>query len=81
MEAAGVMNTFPCLVIRGICDYADTHKNDAWQNYAAITATAFASELLGYLDIGDVESTKPIRMMDVKVCKLLNTQPFHSKTE
>ncbi|TIA58809.1 hypothetical protein D6C77_05258 [Aureobasidium pullulans] len=70
MEAAGVMNTFPCLVIRGICDYADTHKNDAWQNYAAITATAFASELLGHLDIGEVQATKPIRMMDVKVSKL-----------
>ncbi|KAK2050877.1 hypothetical protein LY76DRAFT_529594, partial [Colletotrichum caudatum] len=28
MEAAGLMDKFPCLVIRGICDYADTHKND-----------------------------------------------------
>ncbi|KAF7511464.1 hypothetical protein GJ744_004653 [Endocarpon pusillum] len=27
MEAAGLMNDFPCLVIRGICDYADSHKN------------------------------------------------------
>jgi ankyrin repeat domain-containing protein 50 len=26
MEAAGLMNNFPCLVIRGICDYADSHK-------------------------------------------------------
>jgi nucleoside phosphorylase len=25
MEAAGLMNTFPCLVIRGICDYSDSH--------------------------------------------------------
>ncbi|KAH6877239.1 hypothetical protein B0T10DRAFT_609949 [Thelonectria olida] len=40
MEAAGVMNTFPCLVIRGICDYADSYKNDQWQNYAAATAAA-----------------------------------------
>ncbi|UNI15346.1 hypothetical protein JDV02_001886 [Purpureocillium takamizusanense] len=31
MEAAGLMNHFPCLVIRGICDYADSHKNDRWQ--------------------------------------------------
>jgi nucleoside phosphorylase len=28
MEAAGLMNPFPCIVIRGICDYADSHKND-----------------------------------------------------
>jgi nucleoside phosphorylase len=30
MEAAGLMNQFPCLVIRGICDYADSHKNNEW---------------------------------------------------
>lgn len=28
MEAAGLMNSFPCIVIRGICDYGDSHKND-----------------------------------------------------
>ncbi|KAK2608978.1 hypothetical protein QQS21_002458 [Conoideocrella luteorostrata] len=27
MEAAGLMNNFPCLVIRGICDYSDSHQN------------------------------------------------------
>src|SRR5205823_1808421 len=31
MEVAGLMNSFPCLVIRGICDYADSHKNKRWQ--------------------------------------------------
>ncbi|OCK86704.1 purine and uridine phosphorylase, partial [Cenococcum geophilum 1.58] len=46
MEAAGLMNDFPCLVIRGICDYADSHKNKRWQNYAAATAAAYAKELL-----------------------------------
>ncbi|KAH0349938.1 purine and uridine phosphorylase, partial [Aureobasidium melanogenum] len=46
MEAAGLMNSFPCLVIRGICDYADSHKNDAWQKYAAATAAAYAKEFL-----------------------------------
>ncbi|KAM0192695.1 hypothetical protein ACHAPI_008054, partial [Fusarium lateritium] len=46
MEAAGLANTFPCLVIRGICDYADSHKNDRWQRYASATAAAFAVELL-----------------------------------
>ena len=30
MEAAGLMNSFLCLVIRGICDYADSHKNKKW---------------------------------------------------
>ncbi|OLN97674.1 Kinesin light chain 6 [Colletotrichum chlorophyti] len=46
MEAAGLMNNFPCLVIRGICDYADAHKNKRWQPYAAATAAACAKELL-----------------------------------
>lgn len=46
MEAAGLMDSFPCLVIRGICDYADSHKNKQWQPYAAVTAAACAKELL-----------------------------------
>ncbi|OTA86727.1 hypothetical protein M434DRAFT_399781 [Hypoxylon sp. CO27-5] len=47
MEAAGLMNHFPCLVIRGICDYSDTHKNKLWQRYAAMAAAAYAKDLLG----------------------------------
>jgi nucleoside phosphorylase len=40
MERAGVWDIFPCVVIKGICDYADSHKNKGWQNYAAATAAA-----------------------------------------
>ncbi|EFQ34117.1 hypothetical protein CGRA01v4_12182 [Colletotrichum graminicola] len=46
MEAAGLMDNFPCLVIRGICDYSDSHKAKRWQRYAAATAAAYAKELL-----------------------------------
>jgi nucleoside phosphorylase len=46
MEAAGLMNDFPCLVIRGVYDYADAHKNDVWHRYAATTAAAYAKEFL-----------------------------------
>jgi nucleoside phosphorylase len=46
MEAAGLMNSLPCLVIRGICDYADSHKNDIFHKYAALAAAAYARELL-----------------------------------
>ncbi|KAB8670373.1 hypothetical protein FH972_026286 [Carpinus fangiana] len=56
-EAAGLMDTFPCLVIRGICDYADSHKRDMWQNYAATTAAAFSHELLGITPIWAVTKT------------------------
>ncbi|KAI0847470.1 hypothetical protein F5Y00DRAFT_271219 [Daldinia vernicosa] len=45
-EAAGLMNNVPCLVIRGICDYSDSHKNDEWHKYAALTAAAYARQLL-----------------------------------
>lgn len=46
MEGTGVMETGNCLVIRGICDYADSHKNDNWHKYAAATAAAYAKLLL-----------------------------------
>lgn len=46
MEAGGLMNNLPCLVIRGICDYSDTHKNKEWQGYAAMAAAAYTKDLL-----------------------------------
>jgi hypothetical protein len=49
MEAAGLMDDFPCLVVRGICDYADSHKNKLWQGYAAAMAAAYAKELLSVI--------------------------------
>ncbi|KAK5625857.1 hypothetical protein RRF57_001573 [Xylaria bambusicola] len=40
MEGAGVWEILPCVIIKGVCDYADSHKNKQWQNYAAVTAAA-----------------------------------------
>jgi nucleoside phosphorylase len=60
MEAAGLMNNFPCLVIRGICDYADSHKNKRWQPYAAGTAAAYAKELLRVIPAADVVNAKTV---------------------
>jgi len=57
MEAAGLMDNFPCLVIRGICDYADSHKNKQWQGYAAATAAAYAKELLSVIHPNQIEET------------------------
>jgi nucleoside phosphorylase len=54
MEAAGLMNSFPCLVIRGICDYADSHKTKRWQPYAAATAAACAKEVLSVIPQDEV---------------------------
>lgn len=61
MEAAGLVDNFPCLIIRGISDYADSHKNDAWQGYAAATAAAFAKELLSVIPSHDVEQMESIK--------------------
>jgi nucleoside phosphorylase len=60
-EAAGLMDNFPCLVIRGVSDYADSHKNTRWQAYAAATAAAFAKELLENVPPRLVESEPTIR--------------------
>ncbi|KAL4739076.1 hypothetical protein BDV11DRAFT_170455 [Aspergillus similis] len=54
MEAAGLMNEFPCLVIRGICDYSDSHKNKKWQPYAAGAAAAYAKELLSIIPANEI---------------------------
>ncbi|GFG03333.1 hypothetical protein IFM5058_01376 [Aspergillus udagawae] len=50
MEAAGVMDQIPSLVIRGVCDYADSHKNKKWQSYAAGVAAAYGKELLSVVE-------------------------------
>ncbi|KAK6832647.1 hypothetical protein RU639_003908 [Aspergillus parasiticus] len=60
MEAAGLMDDLPTLVIRGICDYCDSHKQKDWQGYAALTAAAYAKLLLSVVPVGpmDVDSPK-----------------------
>jgi nucleoside phosphorylase len=56
MEAAGLMDGFPCLVVRGISDYADSHKNNDWQAYAAAVATAYAKEFLSCVSVAQTEN-------------------------
>ncbi|KAK4039014.1 P-loop containing nucleoside triphosphate hydrolase protein [Parachaetomium inaequale] len=45
MDGAGVWDIFPCVAIKGACDYADSHKTKAWQRYAAATAAAYRAAL------------------------------------
>ncbi|KAL0939532.1 uncharacterized protein CTRU02_206142 [Colletotrichum truncatum] len=61
MEAAGLMDAFPCLVIRGICDYSDSHKAKQWQEYAAATAAAYAKELLSTLPGNSMSMSTPCK--------------------
>ncbi|KAL3435052.1 hypothetical protein BDV09DRAFT_185326 [Aspergillus tetrazonus] len=48
MEGAGVWDNISCIIIKGVCDYADSHKNKAWQAYAAATGAAAAKSFLEY---------------------------------
>ncbi|KAI2793424.1 hypothetical protein POX_a00003 [Penicillium oxalicum] len=78
MEAAGLMNHFSCLVIRGICDYADSHKNDRWQRYASATAAAYVKELLAYVPAAEVQETK--RALEVLTLDLVSQKSSMSTT-
>ncbi|KAH8649393.1 ankyrin repeat protein [Ilyonectria robusta] len=54
-EAAGALGAFPCIVIRGISDYADSHKNDQWHGYAAAVAAAYGRQLFFHMPIDEVK--------------------------
>ncbi|KAF3230019.1 hypothetical protein TWF192_007080 [Orbilia oligospora] len=49
MEVAGLIHSLPCLVVRGICDYSDSHKNKEWQPYVIVAAAAFIKKLLSHV--------------------------------
>jgi nucleoside phosphorylase len=51
MEAAGVLADFPCMIIRGISNYCDSHKNDDWHGFAAAAAAAYARQLFFHMPI------------------------------
>ncbi|KAJ5654822.1 hypothetical protein N7490_001825 [Penicillium lividum] len=70
MEAAGLMLDFPCVVIRGVCDYADSHKNKQWQGYAALAAAAYTKELLDYVPVGRVSQESLV----VDICNGLKVE-------
>lgn len=51
MEASGIADAtwnheVGYLAVRGICDYCDSHKNDEWQQYAAVVAAAYTRALI-----------------------------------
>ncbi|PKY00516.1 hypothetical protein P168DRAFT_322128 [Aspergillus campestris IBT 28561] len=67
MEAAGLMDILPCMPIRGICDYSDSHKSKEWQRYAAATAAACATELLQELPVTEVHTRVTSRSVSQQV--------------
>jgi ankyrin repeat protein/nucleoside phosphorylase len=57
MEVAGLVDSLPCIPIRGICDYSDSHKNKDWQKYAALVAASFARDIVEHLPIDSTASS------------------------
>ncbi|KUL91027.1 hypothetical protein ZTR_01003 [Talaromyces verruculosus] len=60
MEGAGVWSNIPCIVMKGVCDYADSHKNKAWQAYAAATGASAAKAFLEYWRPQNQEADKTV---------------------
>jgi nucleoside phosphorylase len=57
MEGAGAWDEVPCVIIKGICDYADSHKNKAWQPFAAATAAAVMKAVLERYTLADAPAS------------------------
>lgn len=53
MAAAELCGAIP-LVIKSVCDFADSEKSDGWQTYAAYTSAAFLAQLLPKLAEADI---------------------------
>ncbi|KAF2228388.1 hypothetical protein EV356DRAFT_523542 [Viridothelium virens] len=60
IEAAGLINTFPCFVIQSIYDYANSHKNKKWQLYAAAITAAYTKELLSVIPTVNLVSERAV---------------------
>ncbi|KAE8131477.1 hypothetical protein BDV38DRAFT_275887 [Aspergillus pseudotamarii] len=87
-EAAGLMDRFPCIAIRGISDYADTHKCKKWQPYAAITAAAYAKDLLAVIQPHEIaEDAAAAKILEQyteyrhKILDWLSTLDFKTEQE
>ncbi|KAL7942550.1 purine and uridine phosphorylase [Trichoderma barbatum] len=57
MEAAGIWEELPSLIIKGAFDYGDSHKNKRWQAFASATAACTARaviEQVAWTDRGEI---------------------------
>lgn len=90
MEGAGVWDELPCIIVKGVCNYADSHTNNNWQSFAAATAASVAKSLVERYTKTDKSATVQIQeqvkeMMENKESKeclkdLHQTDPRDDKT-
>ncbi|CAH0046270.1 unnamed protein product [Clonostachys solani] len=74
MEGAGVWDDMPCIVIKGVCDYADSHKRKRWQDFAAATAASATKALLETLGTVDSEASLVSRQPEPALFELFRRQ-------
>ncbi|GAB1194772.1 hypothetical protein APSETT444_004022 [Aspergillus pseudonomiae] len=60
---AGVWDNISCIIIKGVCDYADSHKNKLWQDYAAATGASAAKAFLEYWPRKKKDTRKTVHFM------------------
>lgn len=89
MEGAGICNNLPCIVVKGVCDYADSHKDKIWQRYTAAAAAACMKSLLEQWAIvdqskgdnrkhADFISIKSLCHPDTEVSEVESSRSAHS---
>ncbi|KAL3454410.1 hypothetical protein BJX65DRAFT_301051 [Aspergillus insuetus] len=73
MELTGAWENLPCILIKGVADYADSHKSKEWQEYAAASSAACMRALLnlspvpfGLEESGRDEGDTPLRKRRVE---------------
>jgi len=74
MEAAGLSHNHPCVVIRGISDYADKYKSTCrlWKGYASLTAAVYAKELLCMIKLEEVVGVPGVPLSPLSCMVLVN---------
>lgn len=65
MEGAGTWDQMPTLIVKSICDYADSHKDKLWQGFAAITAASCAKAILEEWEMSDRPSNSIPSVVEV----------------
>ena len=70
-EAAELEDTDTVIVIRGICDYADSHRSKIWQTYSAAAAAAYAKEMLSLISAAS-RKISPATAIDSSIAAILD---------
>ncbi|KAF5722923.1 MTA SAH nucleosidase [Fusarium mundagurra] len=60
MEGAGIWQELPCIIVKGVSDFADCEKTKEWQDYAAAMAAAISKTILKWYIHTDKKVTPPI---------------------